>query len=177
MLLNMENLFVFKEKIIRAEVKTYPYYRGSKGLNGKYEKMESATYFHYDKTLQDKINQDLKVELAAKGVKNKKRIGLGEIIIYDNPKIYIRQSAKQIIASYEENPSSANNSLYVFTLRNSEKESIRFLKFLCGWLNSDIITFYSQQQNIIRFSKGKQPQIKISDLYQIPVPTNIPFAN
>ena len=27
--------------------------------------------------------------------------------------------------------------------------------------------------NIIRFSKGKQPQIKTSDLYQIPVPTDI----
>ena len=98
---------------------------------------------------------------------------MGETIIYDNPKIYIRQSAKEIIASYDENPSSANNSLYVFSLRDSKKESINFLKFLCGLLNSDIITFYSQQLNIIRFSKGKQPQIKTSDLYKIPVPTDI----
>ena len=50
---------------------------------------------------------------------------------------------------------------------------LNYLKFLCGLLNSDIITFYSQQLNIIRFSKGKQPQIKTSDLYQIPVPVNI----
>ena len=135
--------------------------------------MESTKYFHYDKNLQDKLNDELKAELTAKGIKNKKRLGLGETIIYDNPKIYIRQSAKEIIASYDENPSSANNSLYVFTLRDSKKESIVFLKFLCGLFNSDIITFYSQQLNIIRFSKGKQPQIKTSDLYQIPVPTDI----
>jgi tRNA1(Val) A37 N6-methylase TrmN6 len=173
MLLNMESLFVFEEKNTNLEVKIYPYYQGSKGLKGKYQKLESTKYFHYDKNLQDKVNDELKAELTAKGIKNKKRLGLGETIIYDNPKIYIRQSAKEIIASYDENPSSANNSLYVFTLRNAKKESINFLKFLCGLLNSDIITFYSQQLNIIRFSKGKQPQIKTSDLYQIPVPTDI----
>lgn len=173
MLLNMESLFVFENKKSDSKVKIYPYYQGSKGLKGKYQKMESTKYFHYDKELQDKVNDELKAELTAQGIKNKKRLGLGETIIYDNPKIYIRQSAKEIIASYDENPSSANNSLYVFTLRDSKKESIVFLKFLCGLLNSDIITFYSQQLNIIRFSKGKQPQIKTSDLYQIPVPTDI----
>jgi tRNA1(Val) A37 N6-methylase TrmN6 len=173
MLLNMESLFVFENKKIDSKVKIYPYYQGSKGLKGKYQKMESTKYFHYDKELQDKVNDELKAKLTAQGIKNKKRLGLGETIIYDNPKIYIRQSAKEIIASYDENPSSANNSLYVFTLRDSKKESIVFLKFLCGLLNSDIITFYSQQLNIIRFSKGKQPQIKTSDLYQIPVPTDI----
>lgn len=173
MLLNMESLFIFEDKKVDKEVKIYPYYQGSKGLKGKYQKMESIKFFHYDKELQDKINDELKAELTAQGIKNKKRLGLGETIIYDNPKIYIRQSAKEIIASYDENPSSANNSLYVFTLRGSKKENIVFLKFLCGLLNSDIITFYSQQLNIIRFSKGKQPQIKTSDLYQIPVPTDI----
>ena len=173
MLLNMENLFVFEDKKTGQEVKIYPYYQGSKGLKGKYQKLESTKYFHYDKNLQDRVNDELKAELTAKGIKNKKRLGLGESVIYDNPKIYIRQSAKEIIASYDENPSSANNSLYVFTLRNAKKESITFLKFLCGLFNSDIITFYSQQLNIIRFSKGKQPQIKTSDLYKIPVPADI----
>lgn len=172
MLLNMESLFIFEDKKTDTENKIYPYYQGSKGLKGKFQKMESTKYFHYDKELQDKVNDELKAELTAQGIKNKKRLGLGETIIYDNPKIYIRQSAKEIIASYDENPSSANNSLYVFTLRNSKDDSITFLKFLCGLLNSDVITFYSQQLNIIRFSKGKQPQIKTSDLYQIPVPTD-----
>lgn len=173
MLLNMESLFVFNEKKGNSEISIYPYYQGSKGLSGKYEKMKHTKFFYYNKKLQDKINDDLKAELTVKGIKNKKRLGLGETIVYDNPKVYIRQSAKEIIASYDEKPSAANNSLYVFTLRNSMEESVVFLKFLCGLLNSDIITFYSQKLNIIRFSKGKQPQIKTSDLYQIPIPTEI----
>lgn len=173
MLLNMENLFVFETPNNDKNVNIYPYYQGSKGLNGKFQLMKHSKYFHYDKNLQNKINTELKYELTAKGIKNKKRLGLGETIIYDNPKVYIRQSAKEIIASYDENPSSANNSLYVFSLRGNSERDRTFLKFLCGLLNSDLITFYAQQMNIIRYSKGKQPQIKTSDLYQIPVPEGI----
>lgn len=168
MLLNMEDKFVF-ETIKNNKIKIYPYYQGSKGLVQKYDSFIFSKYFHYDKELQDKINDELKEELTLKGIKNKKRLGLGETIIYDNPKIYIRQSAKEIIASYDENPSSANNSLYVFSLRDNSSKAIMFMKFLCGILNSELITFYAQKQNIIRFSNGKQPQIKVSDLYTIPV--------
>lgn len=170
MLLNMENIFVFDNKKDNVDVKIYPYYQGSKGLSGKYESMKNTKFFHYDKQLQDKVNEELKKELIAKGIKNKKRIGLGETIIYDNPKVFIRQSAKEIIASYDEKASSANNSLYVFSLRDNILNDKIFLKFITGLLNSDLITFYAQQLNIIRFSKGKQPQIKVSDLYKIPVP-------
>ena len=63
--------------------------------------------------------------------------------------------------------------VYVFSLRNNSDSTIQFLKFLCGLLNSELITFYCQQRKIIRFSKGKQPQIKVSDLYTIPIPTDI----
>lgn len=174
MLLNMESKFVFEEKK-RNDIKVYPYYQGSKGLKEKYGELNFIKYFHYDKELQDKINDELKEELTKKGIKNKKRLGLGETVIYDNPKIFIRQSAKEIIASYDENPSASNNSLYVFSLRENTQKSRQFLKFLCGYLNSDLITFFAQQRTIIRYSKGKQPQIKTSDLYLIPVPIDIEF--
>ena len=168
MLLNMEDQFTSSEKSI--SVSSYPYYRGSTGLKYKYSSLNHLKYFNYDKALQDTINDRLKEELTLKGIKNKKRIGLGETLIYDNPKVYIRQSAKELIASYEEKPSSANNSLYVFSLRNNSPESIDFLKYICGLINSTIYTFFAQQRRIIRYNKGKQPQIKTSDLYQIFIP-------
>lgn len=173
MLLNLEDRFIFSESGLRKDLRIYPYYQGSKSLEEKYGKLKHDRYFYYDKDLQDKINEELKQELIKRGIKNKKRVGFGEIAVYDNPKVFIRQSAKQIIASYTELPSSANNSLYVFSLRNSCAESITFLKFLCGLLNSNLITFYAQRKNIIRYSKGKQPQIKISDLYSLRIPNNI----
>jgi len=170
MVLNMENLFVFENQKKELNVPIYPYYQGSKGLSEKYGKLNHILFFHYNKQLQDYVNDELKIELKKKGVKNKKRLGLGETIIYDNPKVYIRQSAKEIIASFDSQPSAANNSLYVFSLRNNSDYAVNFLKYLTGLLNSELITFYAQQEKIIRYSKGKQPQIKTSDLYTIPIP-------
>lgn len=173
MLLDMEDKFTFIDKENLDENLTYPYYQGSKALSEKFGKLDFKKYFFYNKPLQDSINDELKIELEKQGVKNKKRLGLGETIIYDNPKIYIRQSAKEIIATIDFNKSSANNSLYVFSLRDNSQKSIEFLYFLCGFLNSNFITYYAQQMNIIRFSQGKQPQIKIGDLGSIFIPKDI----
>jgi tRNA1(Val) A37 N6-methylase TrmN6 len=172
MLLDMEDKFTFVRKNERHENLIYPYYQGSKSLSEKFGKLSFTKYFYYDKPLQDKINDELKIELEKQGIKNKKRIGLGETVIYDNPKIFIRQSAKEIIATLDFAKSSANNSLYVFSLRNNSIEVLDLLYFLCGFLNSDFVTYYAQQMNIIRFSQGKQPQMKISDLGSIYIPKN-----
>jgi tRNA1(Val) A37 N6-methylase TrmN6 len=173
MLLDMEVNFVFDKPDYRKDLKVYPYYQGSKSLKEKFGILYFDKYFYYDKELQDKINDELKIELEAKGIKNKKRIGLGEAIIYDNPKVYFRQSAKEIIATYDDKKSSANNSLYVFSLRGNSKDIRHFLKFICGFFNSDLVTFYSQKRNIIRYLKGKQPQIKTSDLYTVNIPDDL----
>ncbi len=173
MLLDMEDKFTFSQKNRQDEKLIYPYYQGSKSLSEKFGKLSFAKYFYYNKPLQDSINDELKIELEKQGIKNKKRIGLGETVIYDNPKIFIRQSAKEIIATLDFDKSSANNSLYVFSLRDNSSKTLDFLYFLCGFLNSDFITYYAQQMNIIRFSQGKQPQIKISDLSSIFIPQDI----
>lgn len=177
MLLDMEEKFTFIDKGSRDENLLYPYYQGSKALSEKYGKLHFKKYFYYDKPLQDSINNELKIELEKQGVKNKKRLGLGETVIYDNPKLFIRQSAKGIIATIDLEKSSANNSLYVFSLRNNSAETIDFLYFLCGFLNTDFVTYYAQQMNIIRFSQGKQPQIKIGDLGTIYIPNDNKLQN
>ncbi len=177
MLLDMESKFTFQDYSEKDKKLIYPYYQGSKSLSEKYCELQFKKYFYYNKPLQDSINDELKIQLEKEGIKNKKRLGLGETIIYDNPKLYIRQSAKEIIATVDLKRSSANNSLYVFSLRNNTEETIAFLYFLCGWLNSDLITYYSQQMNIIRFSQGKQPQIKIGDLGTIFIPNNKDLLN
>lgn len=177
MLLDMEDKFTFQECAGMDKKLIYPYHQGSKALSEKYGELSFKKSFFYNKPLQDSINTELKIQLEKEGVKNKKRLGLGETIIYDNPKIYIRQSAKEIVATVDLKRSSANNSLYVFSLRNNSEETVNFLYFLCGLLNSDLITYYAQQMNIIRYSQGKQPQIKIGDLGTIYIPSNGDLQN
>ncbi|MEM4271292.1 MAG: TaqI-like C-terminal specificity domain-containing protein, partial [Candidatus Pacearchaeota archaeon] len=168
MLLDMEKKFTTNQFLDKENI--FPYYQGSKSLPSKYAPLKHYKYFIYDKTLQDNINEQLKIELARKGIKNKKRIGLGEKIIYENPKLYIRQSAKELIASVDLNKSAANNSLYVISFRDNSEESLAKLYSLCAFLNSNIATFFAQETNIIRYTNGKQPQIKITDLENIIIP-------
>lgn len=145
----------------------FPYIEGSKGLKGKFSLPTATKYIKYDYDLQIKLSDAFKVELEALGVKNKKRVTLGDKEAYLSPKIFIRQSASEIIATYCEKPLAANNSIYILTTKSRDKESTDMLKYTCGLLNSDLITFYCRINRIIRIDKGKTPQIKISDLKNI----------
>lgn len=145
----------------------FPYLEGAKGLNKRFGKFTNTKYIKYDYELQLQISNDFKKELEAKGVRNKKRVTLGDKEAYKSPKVFIRQSATQIIASYTEKPYAANNSLYILTNKKNTTKDKDLLKYTCGILNSDLITFFCIIHKIIRIEKGKTPQIKISDLKKI----------
>lgn len=174
MLLNMEDDFVSKVSTdYQLNQNEYLYYVGSKSLKDKFCKMKTDKILKYDKQLQDEINDDLKIQLEKEGIKNKKRIGMGDELVFKNPKVFVRQSCKNIVASFDNNLSTSNNSLYVFSFRGNTKQSIKELMFICGYLNSSISTFIAQKTGIVRHFVGKQPQIKISDLIKLPIITNI----
>jgi len=166
MMLNMEERFTHMNKISTSN-EIMPYYVGSKSLKSKFGKLSFNKYFEYNKELQNKINDDLKEELTKKGIKNKKRIGLGDLQVYKSPKIFIRQSATSLIATLSFDMAAANNSLYCLSESKDDPASIEKLKVTCAQLNSNLLTFYALSNRIIRTSKGKQPQIKISDLKKI----------
>lgn len=151
---------------------TFPYIEGSKGLKGKFFMPTPDRYIKYDYELQLKLSDEFKHELEALGVKNKKRVTLGDKDAYLAPKIFIRQSATEIIATYSSEPYAANNSIYILTTKEKTQESINMLKYTCGLLNSDLITFYCRINKIIRAEKGKTPQIKISDLKNVRINVN-----
>lgn len=145
----------------------FPFLEGSKGIKGKFAKPTTDKYIEYNYDLQIEISNQFKEELEKLGVKNKKRVTLGDKEAYLSPKIFIRQSANDIIATYTEEPFSANNSIYIMTNKKEDEVSKKLLKYTCGILNSDLITFYSRINNIIRRGNGKTPQIKTSDLKRI----------
>jgi len=143
---------------------TFPYLEGSKGIGYKFGSFSNLRFLKYDYNLQQKISEDFKQELTLLGVKNKKRIALGDRETYLAPKLFIRQSAKELIASYTEDRYAANNSLYVLTNKDYSEENKKFLKYVCALINSNLLTFYAQKKRIIRMGNGKTPQIKIDDL-------------
>lgn len=168
MLLNMESSFV---KDYKPETKFFvmPYYKGAKNLAFPFQNMNSNLYFVYDTALQKKINDSLYEELLKKGIKNKKRIGLGNLDVFKNPKLFIRQSANKLIATYDDKMSASNNSLYILSKTTNDKKDIKMLKITCAQLNSELMTFIALTNRVIRKAEGKQPQIKLSDLKTVPL--------
>ena len=145
----------------------FPYIEGSKGLKGKFGELTPTCHIKYDYELQLAISEEFKKELELAGVKNKKRVTLGDKDAYLSPKIFIRQSATEIIATYTEEPFAANNSIYILSNKSDTEQDIDMLKYVCGVLNSELITYFCRLNKIIRVEKGKTPQIKTSDLKEI----------
>ena len=160
-----ENFIVNPNEAINVCI--YPYIEGSRGLNRKFGSLNATRYIKYDYDLQIKISNEFKEELTRAGVKNKKRVTLGDNEAYNAPKIFIRQSAFEIIATYTEEPYAANNSIYILSNKDYSDNGKKMLKYVCGILNSDLTTYYCRINKIIRFEKGKTPQIKTSDLKDI----------
>lgn len=173
MLLNMKDKFLTPDKVSALSM---PYYEGSKSLKNPYGHLYYTSYFTYNTRLKNKINKRLQDRLIKRGVKNRKRIGLGNIHVYKSPKLYIRQSAKRIIATYSSQMDSSNNSLYSLSNIYDTESTTQFTKIkLLGTLaqlNSNIDNFFAIKSGIIRFNKGKQPQIRISKLKKIPLIKN-----
>lgn len=145
----------------------FPFIEGAKGISGKFCKPKAHRYIKYDYDLQIEISNEFKKELENKGVKNKKRVTLGDKEAYLSNKVFIRQSSTEIVATFCSEPYAANNSIYILTTKNNDKKSVELLKYTCGILNSNLISFYSRICHIIRMGEGKTPQIKISDLKKI----------
>ena len=112
----------------------FPFLEGSKGIKNKFASPSTDKYIEYNYELQLEISNQFKEELEKLGVKNKKRVTLGDKDAYLAPKIFIRQSANDIITTYTEESFSANNSIYVLTNKKYDEESKRFLKYTCGIL-------------------------------------------
>jgi methylase of polypeptide subunit release factors len=162
-----DDFIVDKNK--KTENVIFPYLEGSKGIAYKFSKPSPFRFIEYNYDLQIKISDEFKVELEALGVKNKKRVTLGDKECYQSPKIFIRQSASEIISSYTDENYAANNSLYILSLKSNKKEDINKLKYTNGILNSNLVTYFATKTNVIRGGNGKTPQIKISDLKRIPI--------
>jgi len=84
---------------------------------------------------------------------------------YLEDKLLIRQSAMEIIAAYDNSKYYAMRSIF---LVNKKTEEIN-LKYILGLLNSKLISSYALKSGIIRYQKGKQPQIRVAGLEQIPI--------
>ena len=148
-----------------------PYLEGSKSLSSPDEPFKFSNYIKYNYDLQLRLSDEIKIKLEKEGIKNKKRIGLGKLEIYQSPKIFIRQSSERLIAKFTNERFMANNSLYLltpiysnFSKKDWEKVLIYTERLLC----SKLYLYLAYKLKVIRRNIKQQPQIKVSDLRRLP---------
>jgi len=155
--------FLFDNKI---NSKCYPVLRGSSNIPRKFtlrwSDKDKNCYILYDHALNLKMNAELEKQKRKKGVKiNLIKLGLGDKDKrYEKPKIIIRQSASQIIASYDEKGFYALYGLFIL----NQKDVKYNLKYVLALLNSDLFTYYALKEKIILTGHKKQPQIRSAGL-------------
>jgi len=89
-----------------------------------------------------------------------------DCIKYDIPKLMIRQTGDRLICAHDDSGLLCLNNVHVGNARNSKVD----LLFICGVLNSKLMTFFYQATTL---EVGRvMPQIDIEVLNDIPIKTN-----
>ena len=122
-----------------------------------------SLYMDFSKEKADLIN------LKFRNQNKKNVIALGKLQRFLEPRLFVRQSAPRIIATYCEQPLVSPYSIFVINQSADALKSYS-LDVLLAILNSNLISMYSLQKGYIRQGNGKQPQIRKASLQLIPVP-------
>ncbi|MBU3958224.1 MAG: N-6 DNA methylase [Nanoarchaeota archaeon] len=164
----LRDLFIGNKKY---NGKYHPVINGSRGLPDKYRIVwNKEDYVLFDKGYEQKLNRENKnVSETGKNV----IFASGNEERFNQQKLFVRQSAMSLIGAYDDSNLYGLRSLH--TITKKEKNAPIDLKYLLSIINSGLATFYSLKKGIIRYQKGKQPQIRTSDLEKLPI-KNIPLS-
>jgi len=160
--------FLFNKKI---NDKCHPVLRGSRNIPKrfmlKWSKDDEKCYILYDHELNLKKNLEIEKIHRKKGIKiNLIKLGLGDRDKrYEKPKIIIRQSAPELIATYDEDKYYALYGLFIL----NQKDKDFNLKYVSALLNSDLFTYYALKNKIILTGHKKQPQIRSAGLKKLKI--------
>ena len=135
---------------------------GANGIPDRYQLLWDGKYVLFDKEFEDELVRS-KRNYSESG----KYVHLisGDEAKYREPKLLFRQSEMKLICTYDEENYYALRSLFCINRKTPSVD----LKFICGVLNSTLLSEFAWRKGIIRHQKGKQPQIRSSDLGRLPV--------
>jgi len=149
-----------------SKVNTY-YHKalfGGQNIPNKYELVWSARdgYVLFDKNYEQEL---IRKKMNYSETRRYVHFISGDESKYLDEKLLIRQSAMEIIATYDNDKYYAMRSIFLVNKKTDKTN----LKYILGLLNSKLISSYALQSGIIRYQKGKQPQIRVAGLEQIPI--------
>ena len=152
-----------------------PLAEGSDSISKRYFPPEIKTYINYDPSIIHKINHENDKESIIKKNKQGKVGGLGDDVVFCNPKLIIRQAGSKLCATYFESELYLDYSLFSISNKNSSIDNSKISLFLTlAIVNSKLLNYYAWEMNIIEHQKGGTPQMRIKGLRSLPVPKEVP---
>lgn len=146
------------------------YIQNAKNLPERYSAIINPEKVVFDEELKDKLNQHYRKDAYNEIRRQPKALGLGSLFAFTHPKLFVRQSADKIIATYTEIDCAANTSFYIISAIDEDGiESKIPLKYLLAILNSKLLTFYALAKKIIITGDKKQPQMMIKPFKTLPI--------
>ncbi len=164
-----EKGFVVDTPVSTPTVPIYEYLEGGKSVSERYSEPKPTRYFRFDINLLNERNDAYRNDAIKNKRKNPKVLGIGDRLAFDNPKVLIRQSSNYLCCTYTSKPYAYNRSYYTISNVNSSGKSAINMFYTLALLNSKLFTFYARKKRIIRMEQGKQPQIRLDDLKNIPI--------
>jgi len=95
-----------------------------------------------------------------------KTLVLGDPERYNQERLFLPESSQEIIATYSSEKIYSAYGIMVGTKKNNEYD----LKFICALLNSNLITFYCIEKEILRKGNKATPHVGVKGLNSIPIP-------
>ena len=155
----LRDMFVSKE--MKGE-KWHKVINGAKNQPVKYRLIWDGDYVLFDKEYEQHL-----ISTKQNYSKSGKYVYLisGDEQKYLHEKLFVRQSAFELIATYDNSQMYALRSVFIVSLI----EQSYSLKYILGLINSTLLTFFAKATNIIIFQEGKQPQMRVSGLEKLPI--------
>ncbi|MFA5656843.1 MAG: TaqI-like C-terminal specificity domain-containing protein [Dysgonamonadaceae bacterium] len=167
------NIGGVKDYFMKSDSKYYPFINGSNNLQlykiifpSDKQKKDGLMYFDFNKKVEKKI-WDEGIGTPSIGKTNERFL---------KPKLVIRQSDVRLTATYDDEGYHCDYNLFT---ANKLSSSPLELKYILSLLNSKLMTYYVLEKGYLNIKPGKTPQIRVTDVKELPIreTTNqVPFV-
>jgi len=147
----------FKDFLSNEEMPGYfKYLAGTRAIKKYYYKWDEKydAYLIFDQKKEQRLRNEGKT------------LVLGDPERYNQERLFLPESSQEIIATYSSEKIYSAYGIMVGTKKNNEYD----LKFICALLNSNLITFYCIEKEILRKGNKATPHVGVKGLNSIPIP-------
>lgn len=162
------NIGGVKEYFLSNDSRYFKFINGSNNVKRfriiyptKKQEEKEELYIDFNKVTEKEI-WDKKIGTPSIGESNKRFL---------EPKIVIRQSDTKLSAAYDENQYHCDYNLFTANLINDGDKNI--LKSITCIINSEVLTYFVIENKWLNLKPGKTPQIRVSDVKNLPIPKNL----